>query len=411
MATGYGFRNAISIDPKRPLPYFTQMSNDPIVDWLLNEAPGLPSCRHVLEGLIERLTDEGMQLHRATLGVGVLHPELLAKFYTWDRGGRHVHESDVHHGIETTDQYLDSPFRPINEGQLFVRQRLAGADVQIDYPMLDEQRDAGATDYIAIGLPRSDGGTYRSSWTTDRKGGFTDAEIDRLLSLRPVLALVVELQSRAEITKSVLDLYLGREAGRRVYDGDIRRGDGKTIHSVLWMCDLRGFTGLSDRIPLSFLIAVLNDYFEAVTGPIHAHGGEVLKFIGDAVLGIFRIDNTDEITEICERALGAAELAVANMHILNRRRGREDKSPLDFSIALHVGDAMYGNVGSRDRLDFTVIGPAVNLCARLEALAGSLGEKIICSSDFAAESTSEMRSVGTHSLKNVEKPAEAFVPA
>ena len=411
MATGYGSRNAISIDPKRPLPYFTQMSNDPIVDWLLNEAPGLPYCRHVLEGLIERLTDEGMQLHRATLGVGVLHPELLAKFYTWDRGGRHVHESDVHHGIETTDQYLDSPFRPINEGQLFVRQRLAGADVQIDYPMLDEQRDAGATDYIAIGLPRSDGGTYRSSWTTDRKGGFTDAEIDRLLSLRPVLALVVELQSRAEITKSVLDLYLGREAGRRVYDGDIRRGDGKTIHSVLWMCYLRGFTGLSDRIPLSFLIAVLNDYFEAVTGPIHAHGGEVLKFIGDAVLGIFRIDNTDEITEICERALGAAELAVANMHILNRRRGREDKSPLDFSIALHVGDAMYGNVGSRDRLDFTVIGPAVNLCARLEALAGSLGEKIICSSDFAAASTSEMRSVGTHSLKNVEKPAEAFVPA
>ena len=386
------------------------MPDDPIVDWLLTEAPRLPSCRHVLEGVIERLTAEGMQLSRAALGIGVLHPELLAKAYTWDRGTPNVHELDIHHGIEATDQYLDSPFRPINEGQIFVRQRLAGPEAQIDYPMLEEQRDAGATDYIAIGLPRSDGGTYRSSWTTDRKDGFTDAEIDRLLSLRPLLGLVTELQSRAEMTKSVLDLYLGREAGRRVYAGDIKRGEGKTIHSVLWMCDLRGFTGLSDRIPLDLLIAVLNDYFEAITGPIHAHGGEVLKFIGDAVLGIFPIDNRDEISEICERALGAAELAVANMHILNRRRGREGKAPLDFSIALHVGDAMYGNVGSRDRLDFTVIGPAVNLCARLEALAGSLGQKIICSSDFAALAMSAMRSVGTHYLKNVETPAEAFVP-
>lgn len=387
------------------------MSNDPLVDWLLTEAPPLPSCRHVLEGLIERLTTEGMQLHRAALGVGVLHPELLAKAYTWERGGRSVTESDIHHGIQTTDQYLDSPFRPINEGEPFVRQRLAGPDAKIDYPMLEEQRDAGATDYIAIGLPRSDGNVYRTSWTTDREDGFADAEIDRLLALRPALGVVLELQSRAEMTKSVLDLYLGREAGRRVYAGDIQRGDGKTIHSVLWMCDLRGFTGLSDRIPLDFLIAVLNDYFEAVTGPIHAHEGEVLKFIGDAVLGIFRIEDKDDITETCERALGAAELAVANMQILNRRRGREDKAPLDFSIALHVGDAMYGNVGSRDRLDFTVIGPAVNLCARLEALAGSLGEKIICSSDFAEASTSEMRSVGSHNLKNVEHPAEAFVPA
>jgi adenylate cyclase len=387
------------------------MSNDPLIDWLLTEAPTRTSCRHVLEGLIGHLTDEGMLLHRAALSVGVLYPDLLAKTYTWERGGRYVIESDIHHGIQTTDQYLDSPFRLLNEGEPFVRQRLVGPDARIDYAMLEDQRDAGATDYIAIGLPRSDGNVYRTSWTTDRDTGFSDAEIERLLTLRPALGVIVELQSRAEMTKSVLDLYLGREAGRRVYAGDIQRGDGKTIHSVLWMCDLRGFTSLSDRIPLPFLIAVLNDYFEAVTGPIHAHGGEVLKFIGDAVLGIFRIEDERDITEICERALGAAELAVANMHILNRRRGREDKAPLDFSIALHVGDTMYGNVGAHDRLDFTVIGPAVNLCARLEALAGSLGEKLICSTDFAAAASSEMRSVGSHSLKNVEGLTEAFVPA
>ena len=153
-----------------------------------------------------------------------------------------------------------------------------------------------------------------------------------------MIGVVAELQSRAEMTNSVLDLYLGREAGRRVYAGNIRRGDGQTIHSVLWMCDLRGFSSLSDRNPLNDLIAVLNNYFEAVTGPIHASGGEVLKFIGDAVLGIFRIEGEAEIAEICERALSAAELAVANMYILNRRRRREEKDPLNFSIALHVGE-------------------------------------------------------------------------
>ena len=225
-----------------------------------------------------------------------------------------------------------------------------------------------------------------------------------------MIGVVAELQSRAEMTNSVLDLYLGRESGRRVYAGNIRRGDGQTIHSVLWMCDLRGFSSLSDRNPLNDLIAVLNNYFEPVTGPIHASGGEVLKFIGDAVLGIFRIEGEAEIAEICERALSAAELAVANMHILNRRRRRKEKDPLNFSIVLHVGDAMYGNVGEHARLDFTVIGPAVNLCARLETVAGSLAEKIICSSEFAAISNAEMKSVVTHDLKNVEAAVAAFIP-
>jgi len=387
------------------------MNPDPVFDWLLTDAPSLPSCRHVLEELIARLNAEGMQLHRAVLGTGVLHPELMAKTYTWERGSKYVSETEIHHGIETTAQYLDGPFRPLNEGTPFVRQRLAGPDAAITYPMLEAQRDAGSTDYIAISLPRSDGNIYRSSWTTDRDNGFTDDEIQRLLALRPIIGMVAELQSRAEMTKSVLNLYLGREAGRRVYAGDIKRGEGNTIRSVLWMCDLRGFTSLSDSIPLNHLIATLNDYFEAVTGPIHASGGEVLKFIGDAVLGIFRIEEEADIAEICERALSAAELAVANMRILNRRRDREDKSPLSCSIALHVGDAMYGNVGAHDRLDFTVIGPAVNLCARLESLAGSLGEKIICSSEFATISTAEMRTVGMHELKNVAAPIEAFVPA
>lgn len=387
------------------------MSKETPIGWLLSSAPALPSCRHVLEELAALLNQNGMALSRITFGLGVLHPEIFLKAYVWEREAVRVQETDVHHGIQSTDQYRKNPFALIDEGEISVRRDLTDPKSAMEFPMLEDVRDAGGTDYIAIALPRSDGGHYRTSWTTDRNGGFSEAEIDLLMQIRPALGVVIELQSRAEMTKSILDLYLGREAGRNVYRGNIRRGEGKTIRSVLWMCDLRGFTSLSDRIPLEFLIAVLNDYFEAMTNPIHAHGGEVLKLIGDAVLGIFRIENEGEVNDVCERALGAAELAAANMNILNRRRGRENKPPLDFGIALHVGDAMYGNIGSRDRLDFTVIGPAVNLCARLESLAGGLGEKIICSAEFAAHTEAEMKSVGTHSLKNVEEPVEAFVPA
>lgn len=387
------------------------MSTDSLLDWLLSDATRVRSHRDLVTGLIDRLAGEGMALDRAAFGMGVLHPEMLAKTYTWQRGARQVSESLIHHGIETTDQFLNSPFRLLFDGEPYVRRRLTGPDADVEFPLLAELRDTGTTDYIALSLPRSDGGSNRASFSTDRDTGFRDAEIERLLALRQAFGVVVELHSRAAMTRGLLNLYLGPEAGGRVYNGDIKRGDGDTIRSVLWMSDLRGFTSLSDRIPLNYLIAVLNDYFEAVTGPVHASGGEVLKYIGDAVLGIFRIENDEELAEICERALDAAELAAANMRILNRRRGRENKDPLDFGIALHVGDAMYGNVGAHDRLDFTVIGPAVNLCARLEALAGNLGAKIICSADFAAAAPAEMRSVGSHNLKNVDGAVEAFVPA
>lgn len=386
------------------------MDNDPIAHWLLEDAPALPDLRTVVKGLIDRLVGEGMPLIRANVGVGVLHPEMLAALYSWDRGDQFVRRSDVRHGIEKTDFYLDSPYRLLSEGPPSLRRRLTGPAAELDFPILEEIRDGGATDYLALGLPRSDGDANRCSFAVDRPDGFRDQEIERLIALRPILAVITELQGRARMTRTLLELYLGPVAGPRVYNGEIKRGEGETIRSVLWISDLRGFTRLSEGLPLESLTAVLNDYFEAMIGPIHAQGGEVLKMIGDGVLAWFRIDNEAEIPEMCERALGAAELAMANMTILNRRRRRADKPPLDCGIGLHVGDAMYGNVGTHDRLDFTVIGPAVNLCARLESLAGKLGEPIICSAEFASNSRESLQSVGSHALKNVDGLVEAFAP-
>jgi adenylate cyclase len=386
------------------------MDNDAVARWLLEEAPGLPDMRSVVKGLVDRLVAEGMPLIRVNVGVGMLHPEMLAAIYTWDRGDLFVRRSEVRHGVEKTDIYLESPFRLLNEGQPSVRRRLTGAEAEVDFPILEEVREGGATDYLAIGLPRSDGEANRCSFSVDRPEGFTEEEIERLVALRPVLAVIVELQARARMTRTLLELYLGPDAGPRVYHGEIKRGEGETIRSVLWISDLRGVTRLSEGLPLESLTAVLNDYFDAMIGPIHAHGGEVMKLIGDGVLACFRIDNEADVPDICERALGAAELAMANMTILNRRRRREDKPPLDCGIGLHVGDAMYGNVGTHDRLDFTVIGPAVNLCARLESLTGKLGEPIVCSAEFAENSRDPMRCVGSHALKNVDGLVEAFAP-
>ncbi len=221
---------------------------------------------------------------------------------------------------------------------------------------------------------------------------------------------MAEIHGQARMTRFLLDLYLGTNAGPRVYGGQIKRGEGKIINFVLFISDLKGFTKLSEELPLEHITAVLNDYFEAIIGPVQAHGGEVLKMIGDGVLASFPIDKPEETPDVCERALDAAELAIANMRLLNRRHSREDKPPLNCGIGLHVGDALYGNVGVHDRLDFTVIGPAVNLCARLESLAGHLGEPIICSADFATQYSVDLKSVGKHELKNVQGAVEAFVP-
>jgi adenylate cyclase len=182
------------------------------------------------------------------------------------------------------------------------------------------------------------------------------------------------------------------------------------IRSVLWISDLRGFAHLSEDEPLERLTATLNDYFTAMIEPVHAGGGEVLKLIGDGVLAIFRIEQDSDVAGTCAAALKAAEQALANMALMNQQRGGEGKPALGAGIALHVGDAMYGNVGAQDRLDFTVIGPAVNLCARLQALAGERAEPIICSADFASHSSAAMRSIGQHALKNIEVPVEAYIP-
>ncbi|MBM3486124.1 MAG: adenylate/guanylate cyclase domain-containing protein [Alphaproteobacteria bacterium] len=379
-----------------------------LLDWLLASAPGIVDLRQLVAALVDRLDGAGVPVDRMSAGFAALHPEIRSIGYIWTRGDSFVRERFAHHGIERTDDYIGSPFQQIINGEPIVRYRLdatLGAD---GHAILRELREEGFTDYIAHRLDFSDGNVGVISFVTRKAGGFGAEAVAILAAMRPLLALVVNIQVERFVARGVLDTYLGREVGRRILAGEVRRGEGVTIRSALLFCDMRGFAALSDRLPLEALIRLLNDYFEAIIEPVAAQGGEVLKLIGDGMLAIFRIDETAETKRVCDAAMTAAELASANIAHLNRRRVRGSEDAIRFGIALHVGDVMYGNVGAASRLDFTVIGPAVNRVARLEGLAGSLGRDLVTSAEFAAAATRPLVAIGRHALKGIADPLEVY---
>ena len=264
----------------------------------------------------------------------------------------------------------------------------------------------------------ADGRIHAITLATDRLGGFTTAELRTIAEMLPVLARLMEMHALRRTAETVLETYLGHLTGERVLEGLIHRGEGEDIHAVVWLCDLRGSTALADRLPRSAFLELLNDYFECMAGGVIAHGGEVLKFIGDAMLGIFPIGAITEYPELCPEharacadAIGAAREAMRRMADLNRRRAERRQPPLRFGIALHLGDVMYGNVGAPARLDFTVIGPAVNEAARLAAMCKVLERPVILSATFARVLPEHLVSLGFHALRGIRQPHELFTLA
>jgi adenylate cyclase len=264
------------------------------------------------------------------------------------------------------------------------------------------------TDYIALPVPLSYGRKNVIMVATDRPGGFHDGELARLRGLLPLLSLVLEVKETKRILRTLLDVYLGHDAGRRVLGGLIKRGDGITLAAALWYCDLRGFTAMAETLPRDATIALLNDYFECMVGPVQQHGGEVLKFIGDAMLAIFPIADDLDRDRACHAALAAAEAALADLAQLNDRRRAAGRATLEIGIALHMGAVTYGNIGGPERLDFTVVGPAVNLVTRLEGLCSELGRPLLASARFASPCGSKLVSLGRYRLRSFAEEHEVF---
>ncbi|XXF79034.1 adenylate/guanylate cyclase domain-containing protein [Myxococcaceae bacterium GXIMD 01537] len=380
-----------------------------VVGWLTGPARHLGTPGLLLEGLCERLREQGVPLMRASLVLFTLHPLLHGRSYRW--GFPYGGSTELHpHGLQHQPGYAQSPFRALREGAPKLRRRLVVAPDPSDFPMLADLRAQGLTDYFALPVCFGDGSRHALSWSTAAPGGFTGVELSVLEGLHPVFQIVVELLSQRDMVSVLLETYLGRDAGQRVLQGQIKRGDGETTSAVICLCDLRGFTALSDRLPREELLELLNAYLATVVGAFHAHGAQVLKFIGDAVLAIFRVEDAEQLEARCSEAVRTLREAVDAAARDNDERRRQGLETYAFSSALHVGDVMYGNIGAPDRLDFTVIGPAVNLASRIAGVSAALDEPMLLSEDFAASYRGLLQDMGTHPLKGVALPARLFAP-
>lgn len=378
----------------------------PVLTWLQTDAVRFRDTLPFVEAFAAELLRAGVAVSRITTGVPILHPQIDSSSCLWEAGRPASERRFIQEGAGL-QQYQNSPMPGVYAGAPF-RQSLERAPEPNEFPILAELREGGSTDYVALPLPFSDASWKAVTYVTRRPGGFRAEHLQLLEDLVPAVARVLEIQTLHRTNVTLLDTYVGPVAGRRVLDGAIRRGMLERIEAVIWACDLRGFTELSEALPGDELIALLNDYFGAMTEAVARNGGEVLKFIGDALLAIFPLAGA-EGGAVARRALAAAGEAERAITEVNAERLRAGRPPIRFGLALHVGEALYGNIGGAGRLDFTVIGQAVNVAMRIEGLTKILGRTVLLSHDFAELCGRRLEPLGVFALKGVgaEQPIYA----
>jgi adenylate cyclase len=382
---------------------------NPLLDWVTREAWQATTAQELIEKLALRLVAAGFPLWRLRLLIRTLHPQLFATAFTWRSDGDGIETMHPSHASLQSRAYLDSPFVPILRGEGGVRRRLEGPRPRLDYPILQELHAGGATDYVAMPMRFSDGQINIITLVSCTAGGFSTAQLGLLYEILPVLSRLFEVFALQDTASTLLGTYLGKRTGSEVLNGLIRRGDGRDIDAAIWLCDLRDSTALSEALPRDAYLEVLNQFFDGMVEPIVRHGGEVLKYIGDAVLAIFPIEEPESPAQAaCARALAAVADARARVEQLNLERGARGEPALAYGIGLHRGCLTYGNIGSAARLDFTVIGTAVNQAARLEGMTKVLGRPVLISSAFAASFGGALTSLGRHRLRGVALPQEIF---
>ena len=380
-----------------------------IMAWLIGGARQVDAFARTIDELSWRLLAAGMPLLRVSLRGGTLHPQFLGSTYVWWRTTAQTQEIMITHEVADLIPPAQNPVARVRNGEI-LRRRLDGSATGFDFSILHDLKARGAIEYFALPVggafgPRS----YMATFVTDRPGGFWEQEIADLTAVSERLSIVADMNSQRQIAENVLKAYLGPQTGRKVLAGQIRRGSGESIAAVLWSSDLRRFTQMSDRSSGESVIGVLNVLFDLQAKAIADHGGEILKFIGDGLLAIFPVAEPGEAARAAASALAAAEEALGALAVW-RPQSPSGEPPLEIVIALHYGTVIYGNIGAADRLDFTVIGPAVNLVSRIEAIAKSLDLPIIVSDDFARAYGNPLASLGRHQLRGLAMPHELFTP-
>jgi adenylate cyclase len=349
-----------------------------LTDWLIDGARSAGPL--LMPQTCERLVQAGLPLWRVGVFVRTLHPDIFGRNFIW-RPGAEVVVGSVDFDIQNSPEFRQSPLAIVFSEGREVRYRLDDPEGK-RFPVFDDLRAEGVTDYIALPILFIDGTINASSWTTQQPGGFSDEQLAALRSVVPPLTRVIEIMSLRRTAASLLDTYVGNRAGERILGGQIRRGHAETMRAAIWLSDLRGFTALSDRLSPETVVEILNFYFDCQVPAIRKHGGEILKFMGDGLLAVFPIAEDDsDIGEVCARVLEAARESRASVEALQYPSGAAVER-FRFGVALHVGNILFGNIGGGNRLDFTCIGPAVNLAARLEKIAGKLHRIVVASEEF-----------------------------
>lgn len=391
---------------------------DGVADWLMSQALGEADPHDIVAGCFDRLLAAGIPLWRGFVSFRILHPKFASVSLIWrreERSGTVERIETLHGEAFSSEDWRQSPMNHMLSTQIpYLRRRLRGEEALLDFPVCRDLRDQGASDYVAWMTPfarAEDPGPHLDgvigSWATDRPSGFSDGEIRSLVRIQRRLVVSLKVQIKQQIAHTVLATYLGMDAGRQVLEGQIKRGDGEMLHAVIWYSDMRDSTRLADTLPAEEFLTTVNSYFECTAGAVLANGGEVLRFIGDAVLAIFPIRDADP-KSACELAMAALRDADARLEGVNRERLARGLEALDYGLGLHVGDVMFGNIGVADRLEFSVIGPAANEVARIENLTKTLGARALASAEFARAVPAEWESAGEHALKGVGEPLEVM---
>ena len=390
--------------------------SNPLLSWLLHDAPQIQSAKTLTESFAKKMLDAGMPIWRIAVIIPTLHPQVNALTYRWWRKEGTVKEIEVSHQVLSDPQYLNSPLVPIFEGAGGVRRRLDIKDPVLDYGILEDLYEEGATDYVAMPMRFTDGQINVVTLASDRRGGFTTSDLGHIHEIITLLGRLYEVHAMRFRAASLLDTYLGRHAGERVLDGLIKRGDGENIDAIIWFCDLRDSTPLAESMAREDFLALLDSFFDAMAGAVIDHGGQVLRFIGDAALAIFPIDSScDQIqsdtktpTQARTSALAAADDAIARIAAINQERVDDEQPHIRYGIALHPGAVTYGNIGTENRLEFTVIGNAANTAARIESLCKTLERPLLVSAEFAKHFPERFESLGQQSLRGVGDNLEIF---
>ncbi len=387
-----------------------------ISEWIVRAALAGASEVDIVAGVCQRVTGAGVALVRCSLATNLLDPTIGGRSVRWNRGEEAIEEAfERADDAQPNEDWLRSPFFFLIQNQLpSLRRRLDATYRRGEFPMLDGFLDQGVTDYLAFALRvgksirLGEGEGMVASWTTDAPAGFSEAQVEMLAGIMHALTLAFMLRTTNRAARTMITTYLGSDAAERVLAGNIVRGRAHPIRAVVWFSDLVGFTRISDTASPDVVLALLNDYAEAQVEEIEAHGGNVLKFIGDGILAIFPDDDT---TQACRRALDAAANLRRRIAALNERRQAAGLPVTDTHLALHAGELLYGNLGSPRRLDFTVLGSAVNEAARIGSLCGSLEQTVVVSwafADAAGEARRSLVSLGRYAMKGIARPQELF---